>query len=114
MDEGASVAERALAMGPLAGLLLFTGTIVVVAGAVVYLLAVSGRTLVAWMIPGGIALFVLGIFVFEEAIHSGEGQTGFALFLILVLFFAPLFAGSLAGCLAGQLVLWTRRKRRGA
>ena len=99
-------------MGPAAGLLLFVAALAAVSGTVACLLVLRGHPRIAWTIPGGIALAVLAIFLFEDAIHSGEGQTGFALFLLLVVFFAPLFAGSMAGCLAGGLVLWSRRRRR--
>jgi hypothetical protein len=44
---------------------------------------------------------------------TGEGQAGLALFLIIVLFMAPLFAASLVGWLAGLALVALRRRPRG-
>jgi hypothetical protein len=87
--------------------------IVLLVGAAVFALTVSGHVRLAGMIPGGIALLVGAIFVFGSVFATGEGQAGLALFLIIVLFMAPLFAASLVGWLAGLALVALRRRPRG-
>jgi hypothetical protein len=93
--------------------LVAVAALVLAVGAAVFALTLSGRVRLAGMIPGGIALLAGAIFVFGSLIATGEGQAGLALFLIIVLFMAPLFAASLVAWLAGIAVLALRRRARG-
>lgn len=79
------------------------GLLLLAVGVLTFLLARSGRIRAAWTVPGVFALAIAGIFLLGE-VSSGEGQAGLALYLIVVIVFAPLFAASLIGTLVGLLV----------
>jgi hypothetical protein len=88
---------------------LLVGALVLAVGAATCLLAASGRSRVAWTVAAALVLAISGVFLLGS-VTGGEGQAGLALFLIVVVFFAPLLAASVIGTLAGLIA---RRLGRG-
>jgi len=67
-----------------------------------YSMVTRGRAGAAWTLPIGV-VFVAGVIVVVVDAVDTYGQSGLALFLILMFFFLPLLAGGVLGCLAGHV-----------